>query len=123
MSLTDASEGDVALASDGDGDIMACRACDHLLPLLVRGVVCGVLGEEGLRVGLSTGDEANARARRERLEGVVFGLFGWLECPAAAVGECIAVFDRGVRSSTAVSVIIDALWDAEAIFVEYLFER
>lgn len=123
ISLTDASEGDVALASDGDGDMMACKACDHLLPLLERGVACGVRGEEGLRFGLITGDDAKARARRERLEGVVVGLVGWEMCALAAEGEVAVLFDGGVRSPTTFSVMMDGLFDGEATFALYFFER
>lgn len=76
MSLMEANEGELARGSEGDGDMMACSACDQRLLFRVRGVACGVLGEDGLRFGLGTGELANARAKRDRLEGVVLGLVG-----------------------------------------------
>lgn len=74
ISLTDASEGEDVRGREGEGDMIACKACDQRLPLRERGVTCGVLGEEGLRFGLTTGDVVKAREKRDRLEGVVLGL-------------------------------------------------
>lgn len=87
ISCIEARDGDAVRGSEGEGDMIACNACDQRRLFLVRGVACGVLGEDGLRFGLTTGEPVNARAKRERLEGVVFGLVGWIEADGGESGD------------------------------------
>lgn len=68
-SLAEAKVGSCSRVNEGDGERIACRACDHLLPLLDLGVICGG-GEAGdPRMGLIGGDSVKARTSLARREG------------------------------------------------------
>lgn len=102
---------------------MACKACDHLLPFRERGVACCVLGEEGLRFGLITGEPENARTSRDRLDGVVLGLVGDVTSTNPDKGEVGVLRGIEVDSPTTFSVTKEVLFTEVMFFWLYFLQR